>query len=66
MDILLNGQPRQIQDATTLLDLLTAEGLHERRLAIEVNLEIIPRQRYAEHLLASGDRVEIVQAIGGG
>lgn len=66
MDILLNGQPRQIQDATTLLALLTAEGLHERRLAIEVNLEIIPRHRYAEHVLASGDRVEIVQAIGGG
>ena len=66
MDILLNGRPRQIHEASTLLDLLTTEGLHERRLAIEVNLEIIPRARHAEHALKSGDRVEIVQAIGGG
>ena len=66
MDILLNGQPRQIAEASTLLDLLTAEGLNERRLAIEVNLEIIPRYQHADHRLKPGDRVEIVQAMGGG
>ncbi len=66
MDILLNGQPRQIAEASTLLDLLNAEGLQQRRLAIEVNLQIIPRYQHAEHRLKPGDRVEIVQAMGGG
>lgn len=66
MDILLNGQPRTIDANCSLHDLLVAEGLHERRLAVEVNLEIVPRQRHAEHRLAPGDRVEIVQAMGGG
>ncbi len=66
MDILLNGQPRQIAEASTLLDLLNAEGLQQRRLAIEVNLQIIPRYQHAEHHLKAGDRVEIVQAMGGG
>jgi sulfur carrier protein len=66
MDILLNGQPRHIPEASTLLDLLTTEGLHERRLAVEVNLDIIPRAQHAEYQLKSGDRVEVVHAIGGG
>lgn len=66
MDILLNGQPRQIAEASTLLDLLNAEGLQQRRLAIEVNLQIIPRHLHADHRLKPGDRVEIVQAMGGG
>jgi sulfur carrier protein len=66
MDILLNGQPRSVPEAMSLHDLLIAEGLHERRLAIEVNLDIIPRAQHAEHRLKAGDRVEIVQAIGGG
>ncbi len=66
MDILLNGQPRQINDGSSLRDLLVAEGLHERRLAIEVNLEIIPRAHHVDYHLKPGDRVEIVQAIGGG
>ncbi|MDZ4814253.1 MAG: sulfur carrier protein ThiS [Pseudomonadota bacterium] len=66
MDILLNGQPRQIAEASTLLDLLNVEGLQQRRLAIEVNQQIIPRYQHAEHRLKPGDRVEIVQAMGGG
>ena len=66
MDILLNGQPRTLDEGTSLHDLLVAEGLHERRLAIEVNLEIIPRAQHADYRLKPGDRVEIVQAIGGG
>jgi sulfur carrier protein len=66
MDILLNGQPRSVPEAMSLQDLLVAENLHERRLAIEVNLDIIPRAQHGVYLLKPGDRVEIVQAIGGG
>jgi sulfur carrier protein len=46
--------------------LLDAAGYAGKRVAVEVNLEIVPRSVHATHLLADGDRVEIVHAIGGG
>ena len=66
MDIQLNGEPRSIADGFTLLDLLQAEGLGERRVAVEVNGDIIPRGRHATARLHPGDRIEIVHALGGG
>jgi sulfur carrier protein len=66
MQIHLNGKPRQIESGTTLISLLDAEGLAGRRVAIELNGEIIPRSRHAEQSLEDGDRVEIVHALGGG
>jgi sulfur carrier protein len=67
MDILLNGDPLSIgDDAPTIAALLAAQGLAERRVAVEVNGEIVPRARHATRLLAAGDRVEIVHALGGG
>lgn len=65
MEILINGQPQDIA-AATVLELLQAQGLGERRVAVEINGEIVPRSRHAEHALAAGDRVEIVHALGGG
>lgn len=62
----LNGEPRQLAPGTTIAGLLEAEGLAQRRVAVEVNGEIIPRGRHAEHALADGDKVEIVHALGGG
>lgn len=66
MDIVLNGEPRRIATSTTVLQLLQHEGLAERRVAVEVNGEIVPRGRHAAHALQDGDRVEIVHALGGG
>lgn len=67
MDILLNGDPLTLDDsACTITGLLVAQGLAERRVAVEVNGEIVPRARHGTHELASGDRVEIVHALGGG
>lgn len=69
MDIVLNGEQRSLATtltALTVLDLLQAEGLSERRVAVEVNGEIVPRSRHGEHALAAGDRIEIVHALGGG
>lgn len=66
MDILLNGEPRAIAAHTTIAQLLQAEGLGERRVAVEVNGEIVPRGRHGERPLAEGDRIEIVHALGGG
>jgi sulfur carrier protein len=64
--ILLNGQPRQVADGTTVAQLIADLKLDDRALAVEVNLELIPRSRHAEHRLAEGDRLEIVTLVGGG
>ena len=66
MDITLNGEPRTLDPDTTVIALLQAEGLAGRRVAVEVNGEIVPRSRHDARLLADGDRVEIVHALGGG
>ena len=66
MEIYLNGEPRQVAEALTAAELVEALGLTGKRIAMEVNLEIVPRSGYAAHRLQAGDRVEIVQAIGGG
>ncbi|MFC0677115.1 sulfur carrier protein ThiS [Lysobacter korlensis] len=66
MEIVLNGEPRSLQSGLTVLQVLQLEGLAERRVAVEVNGEIVPRSRHADHALSSGDRIEIVHALGGG
>lgn len=64
--ILLNGQPREVAKGASVGDLLAAEGYAQRKIAVEVNREIVPKSLHAQHLLRDGDRVEIVHAIGGG
>ena len=66
MQIKLNGEPHVIADGTTVASLIEQLDLVGRRLAVEVNDEVVPRSRHAECALASGDRVEIVHAVGGG
>lgn len=65
MQLLLNGAAFDAAEGTTLADLVRRVELRGR-YAIEVNGEIVPRSRYAESLLQAGDRVEVVQAVGGG
>jgi sulfur carrier protein len=62
----VNGSPRDIPDNLSATDLIVALGLGNRRLALEVNEEIVPRSRFNSYRLSPGDRVEIVHAIGGG
>ena len=66
MRIHLNGEPTDLPAASTVAQLLLHQGLVERRVAVEVNGEIIPRSRHGEHALTTGDRIEIVHALGGG
>lgn len=66
MQAIINGETRQFDAAPTLLDLIRVEGLEGRRVAIEVNGDIVPRSRHAETSIHDGDRIEIVHAIGGG
>ena len=66
MKIVLNGEDRELTAPTTVAQLLEQIGLAEKRVAVEVNLEIVPRSEHSGHTLNDRDRVEIVQAIGGG
>lgn len=66
MEILLNGKATVVPDGMTISALLSQVGLGERRVAVEVNREVVPRSRHPQHVLQGGDRVEIVHAIGGG
>ena len=66
MDIRFNGEHRTLPAGSTIADLLLAERLAGRRVAVEVNGEIVPRSRHGEWALAPGDRVEVVHALGGG
>ena len=66
MEILLNGEPHALPDGSTLTALIAGIGLGEGRLAVEVNLDVVPRSEHATTVLEPGDRVELVHAIGGG
>ena len=66
MKLFLNGDEREISEVSSVADLVAALGLDSRKVAVERNLEIVPRSTYAETALAAGDRIEIVTFIGGG
>ncbi|HET6603083.1 MAG TPA: sulfur carrier protein ThiS [Xanthomonadaceae bacterium] len=66
MLIQVNGDLRELSDGTTVAALLDRMELRHRRVAVEVNGEIVPRSRHRDWRLEDGDRVELVQAMGGG
>lgn len=66
MEILVNGRQQTVDDRITVAKLIEEILPPGRRVAVEVNEEIVPRTRHGTHMLNPGDRVEIVQAIGGG
>ena len=66
MQILLNGETREARAGLTVAALLDELALEGKRLAVEVNEDVIPRSEHPAHALRDGDRVEIVHAIGGG
>jgi len=66
LSLTVNGEIRAMPAGSTLADLVEVMALAGKRFAIEVNGEIVPRGQHGAQILQSGDRVEIVQAIGGG
>ena len=66
MQIHLNGTDREIADGATLATLIEQLDLGQRRIAVEVNEELVPRALLASRRLSPGDHVEIVHARGGG
>lgn len=66
MQIQLNGCSFELPDGTTVAELLAMQDLLGRRIAVELNLDIVPRSQHASTVLKENDRVEVVHAIGGG
>lgn len=66
MQVLINGKPTEIAPGASVSDLLEQLELKGKRIAIELNGEILPRSRHPEQCLEDGDQLEIVHAIGGG
>src|SRR5258708_36323776 len=65
ISIVVNGENRAAKPGATVVDLLADLGLNSGRLAIERNLEILPRQKWIENKVEDGDRYEIGQFVGG-
>ncbi|MCG6656579.1 sulfur carrier protein ThiS [Halomonas campisalis] len=66
MQIQLNGEPRDLAADLTVAELIATLGLSGRRIAVELNEDIVPKSAHESVRLSEGDRVEIVHAIGGG
>ena len=66
MTLILNGEERHFPGLDTIAALVAALGLDGRKVAVERNLEIVPRSAYQATAVAEGDRIEIVHFIGGG
>ena len=66
MRLTVNGEARDAPAATTVATLVALLGLDKRKLAVERNLEIVPRSLFASTVLRDGDRIEIVAFVGGG
>lgn len=66
MQVMVNGKPQQCPDGATVSSLLEQLSLTGKRVAVEHNGSIVPRSRHGQAVLAEGDRLEIVVAVGGG
>jgi len=66
MRIEVNGQPREVADGATVATLLEELSVALPQVAVELNLEVVPRARHAQTVLHDGDRLEVVTLVGGG
>ena len=66
IQVIVNGEPRSLPGGCSVAALLAHLELGERRRAVAVNRDVVPRSHYARHRLAAGDRVEILEAVGAG
>ena len=66
MKIIVNGEARQLAQPTTIAQLLSELNLPRRGVAVEVNLQLVPRANHEQHQLRDGDRLEVVTLVGGG
>lgn len=66
MRIEVNGEPREVEEGTTVGGLVRQLALAPERLALELNREVVRRSRWDETVLSEGDKIEVVHFVGGG
>ena len=66
MTVVVNGDPREVPEGSTVTSLLRLLELPEGRIAVERNREIVPRSLHSQTQLSEGDRIELVRFVGGG
>jgi thiamine biosynthesis protein ThiS len=66
MEVTVNGEVRELPAELTVVELLSHFGLEVNRTVVELNREIVPRDRYGEAAVAAGDLLELVEIVGGG
>lgn len=66
LNVIVNGEPQTVDDGLTLAALLETLDMRPKYVAVERNLELVPRAEHAECVLSDGDRLEIVTLVGGG
>ena len=64
--IILNGRPHELDDKATIDSLLASLQLDRHQVVVELNRQIVPRDRFSQTDLAEGDKLEVVQFVGGG
>lgn len=66
IDVHVNGEAVSLTVGATLRDLIEHLELGDRKIAVAVNRDVVPRSRYGDHPIESADRIEILEAVGGG
>jgi len=66
IELSINGEPRTAPPGCTVDELIASLGLNERRIAVAINRGVVPRSTFDSTRLSAGDRVEILEAVGGG
>ena len=66
MTLTINGQDREFTSLSTVADLLAQLGMKPDRVAVELNRDLVPRDRWSETRVSDGDKLEIVHFVGGG
>ena len=66
MEVLVNGQSQEVAEGTTVAQLLAERGMMASHVAVEVKLQLVPRDTHAQRVLRAGDRLEVVTLVGGG
>jgi len=64
--VIINGEAQTLTAGLTVADLISQLGLNRRRIAVELNREIVAREHYGDRALSEGDQIEIVHVVGGG
>ena len=66
MQVTINAETKELPEACSVAQMIELLSLQNKRLAVEINKELVPRSEFASHQIQVGDEIEIVQAIGGG